>query len=33
MSTKLCLELGLEYENQGKDLDAQDLWVKANYKF
>ncbi|MEZ7934107.1 MAG: OprD family outer membrane porin [Sulfurospirillum sp.] len=27
------LKLGLEYENQGKDLDAQDLWVKANYKF
>ena len=27
------LKLGLEYENQGKDLDGDDIWVKANYKF
>ena len=26
-------KLGAEYEAKGKDIDGQDLWVKANYKF
>ena len=25
--------LGAQYEHQGKDVDGDDLWVKANYKF
>jgi len=25
--------LGAQYETKGKDVDGQDLWVKANYKF
>ena len=26
-------KLGAEYETKGKDVDGQDLWLKANYKF
>jgi len=25
--------LGAQYEKQDKDVDGDDLWVKANYKF
>jgi len=27
------LKLGVEFEDKSKDIDGNDLWVKANYKF